>query len=159
MSPQLGDFFVVRTNGLAAWGIRLVTGSTVNHAGIYVGDDRIVEANPGGADLSPVSYYPEAIWASYPLTDRQREDIALGARAVIGTPYSWTDCAAIGLAKLFGRALPAFVRRRLSRPDRLMCSQLVDEVYLEAGVHLFDDGRLPGDVSPGDLYDLLKETP
>jgi hypothetical protein len=37
-----------------------------------------------------------------------------------------------------------------------MCSQLVDLSYHEAGVELFDDGRIPGDVSPGDLLDLIQ---
>jgi hypothetical protein len=37
----------------------------------------------------------------------------------------------------------------------LICSQLVDLCYLRAGAHLFDDGRLPGDVTPGDLWKLL----
>jgi hypothetical protein len=37
----------------------------------------------------------------------------------------------------------------------MICSQLVDRCYDIAGVHLFDDGRKPGDVSPGDLSRCL----
>jgi hypothetical protein len=37
----------------------------------------------------------------------------------------------------------------------MICSQLVDEAYLRAGVHLFDDGRDPGDVTPGDLLYVI----
>ena len=37
----------------------------------------------------------------------------------------------------------------------MICSQLVDEAYARAGVQLFDDGRLPGDVTPADLYGLI----
>jgi hypothetical protein len=33
----------------------------------------------------------------------------------------------------------------------------VDFAYDMAGVHLFSDGRIPGDVTPGDLYRLLRE--
>jgi cell wall-associated NlpC family hydrolase len=149
----------VRTGGWAAAGIRLVTGSTVNHAGVYVGNGLIVEAEPNGAVLSHSRNYPDAIWSRLDLTPKQRDAIAAAARAKVGTPYSWTDCAAIGLAKILGHALPPFVRSRLSRPDRLMCSQLTDLCYHEAGVDLFADGRLPGDVSPGDLYDLIKASP
>jgi hypothetical protein len=36
----------------------------------------------------------------------------------------------------------------------LICSQLVDRACELAGVHLFDDGRLSGQVTPGDLYTL-----
>jgi len=52
--------------------------------------------------------------------------------------------------------VPAAVRRRLANPKRLECSQLVDAAYLEAGVHLFSDGRIPGDVAPSDLLLLIQ---
>ena len=38
----------------------------------------------------------------------------------------------------------------------MICSQLVDEAYKRAGVQLFDDNRLPGDVDPNDLWELIK---
>ena len=159
MSPQLGDYFVVRTTGWAAWGIRLVTASPVNHAGVYVGNGLIVEAESAGARMVHASIYPDAIWSHLDLTPAQRRSIGEAAKAKIGTPYSWLDDAAIGAAKLLGRALPAFVRDRLKSKGRLMCSQLVDVCYHEAGVDLFTDGRYPGDVSPGDLYDLIEASP
>jgi cell wall-associated NlpC family hydrolase len=153
--PELGEFFVVRTNGWAGWLIRVVTRSSVNHAGVYVGDGRVVEAQPHGAVLGYVAAYPGAIWSGPAITEGRGQQIADAARGLLGTPYSWLDCLAIGLAKIFGHALPGFIRRRLSRPNVAMCSQLCDLAYLAAGVHLFDDNRLPGDVSPGDLYDLI----
>jgi hypothetical protein len=33
----------------------------------------------------------------------------------------------------------------------------VDDIYRVCGVKLFDDGRLPYDVTPGDLARLLKD--
>lgn len=156
MSPQLGAFGVVATGGWQAWCIRKVTRSPVNHAFLFLGDDDIVEGDPKGAQISPVTKYPDAVWSTMPLTDVQREWIAAHGFWHVGTPYSWLDDAAIGLADIFGHKLPPLIRRFLSRKDRLMCSQLVDVSYQEAGVHLFDDDRLPGDVSPGDLYDLIR---
>jgi hypothetical protein len=47
------------------------------------------------------------------------------------------------------------VASRIERADRLVCSQLVDKAYLLAGEHLFSDGRYPGEVTPGDLLDLI----
>jgi hypothetical protein len=38
----------------------------------------------------------------------------------------------------------------------MICSQLVDQCYQDAGVHLFADGRWPGDVTPADLYRLIR---
>jgi cell wall-associated NlpC family hydrolase len=157
--PQLGDFGVARTNGWAAPWIRLVTRSTVNHAFVYVGNGQIVEANPSGAAVGKVTEYPHAIWSHMALTTQQRHAIANAADTLVGTPYSWVDDACIGLADLFGWHVPEPVRHRLNRRDRLMCSQLVDRAYTKAGVHLFPDGRLDGDVSPGDLLHLIEGQP
>ncbi|MGZ4542071.1 MAG: hypothetical protein ACXVXI_02870 [Mycobacteriaceae bacterium] len=157
MTPGLGAFGVVRTNGRWARLIQLVTHSTVNHAFIHVGHGRIVEANPDGADLGTLAEYPHAIWDTMPLTDTQREAVVAAAVSLLGTPYSWVDCACIGLADLFGWHVPEPVRHRLNRRDRLMCSQLVDVAYQRAGIHLFPDGRVPGDVAPSDLYGLIED--
>jgi hypothetical protein len=34
----------------------------------------------------------------------------------------------------------------------MICSQLVDTILCRAGYHLFADGRLPQDVTPGALF-------
>jgi hypothetical protein len=163
--PELGDFGVTRTNGPAAWLIRLVTRSAVNHAFVFVGNGQIVEANPSGAAIGTVTEYPHAIWSHVALTTQQRHAINNAARGFTtandgkGIPYSWVDDACIGLADLFGWHVPEPVRARLSKRTRLMCSQLVDRAYSMAGVHLFPDGRIDGDVSPGDLLHLIQGEP
>lgn len=154
--PDTGDFAVMATSGWKARVIRWVTRSPVNHAVLHVGDGQIVEAQPHGARLSPAATYPAAIWSAMSLTAEQRASIAVHGRSHVGAPYSWLDDAAIALADVFGRKLPLFIRRRLSRPDRLQCAQLVDLSYHEAGIHLFTDGRLFGDVAPADLYQLIE---
>jgi uncharacterized protein YycO len=152
-TPPLGAFGVVRTNGWQAWVIRLVTQSDVNHAILHVGNGDIVEADPAGAVCVPL-HCDHVIWSAPP-PDGKAELIAAAALRLVGTPYSWVDDACIGLAKIFGWHVPESVRKRLNRRDRLMCSQLVDRAYHVAGVDLFNDGRLDGDVSPGDLLDLI----
>ncbi|HJQ00105.1 MAG TPA: hypothetical protein VJ851_00765 [Jatrophihabitans sp.] len=152
--PQLGDYGVVRTGGLWAWLIRFGTRSKVNHAFVYVGDGMIVEAQPGGAVQSPGWRYSRiTAWSNLNLTDAERADIVRWAKAQIGVPYGWPDIAALGLACEGIRS--GWVAKRIEREDRLICSQLVDKAYVLAGVHLFEDGRLPGQVTPGDLYDLI----
>ncbi len=147
--PEPGDFLVVRTSGWAGRLIRWVTRSTVNHAGILVHDGRIIEARPSGAGYAAPP--PDALWSHLPLTDEERGRIIAAATRFVGRPYSWLDCLCIGLADRFGTHVPTAVRNRLQRPDRMICSQLVDSAYLDAGVHLFADGRDPGAVSPEDL--------
>lgn len=86
-----------------------------------------------------------------PLTDGQRAQILNAATPLLGTPYGFADIAALALAKI-GIRLP-FLSKRLARPDRLFCSQLVDIVWQAVGFHAFDDGRMPQDVTPGDIAD------
>jgi cell wall-associated NlpC family hydrolase len=156
-----GDFAVVATGGIMGRIIRLVTRSKVNHAMILVHDGQVIEAAPSGATVSPLSNYAgmTLTWSALDLTLTQRAAIVTAARTHIGAPYSWVDDACIGLAAIFDWHVPAWVRRRLASPDHLMCSQLVDTCYLEAEIHLFADGRMPGDVTPGDLACLIAGEP
>lgn len=153
--PQLGDFGVVATGGVFPWLIRLVTKSKVNHAVVYVGGGRIIEAQPGGALLTPVDEIPGVIWSKVSLTSGQRRRIAFQALLLEGTPYSFLDIAVLAYVHIFGKATPRWARRRLAREDRLTCAQLVDLCYHAAGVELFDDGRPTFEVTPGDLYGVL----
>jgi uncharacterized protein YycO len=128
----------------------------VQHAMIYVGNGQIVQAMPGGAELIPLEDASEpVIWSTghFDLTEEQRERLVFEARWLVGTPYSFMDYISLALAAYHVR--PLWVRDAVYATDHLICSQLVDLCYLRAGVHLFDDGRLPGDVTPGDLWRLL----
>ena len=146
-----GDVALARGSGIVDALIRWGTRSRYNHARLVVdGLGETVEALSSGAirrhvQLTDVIVRP-------PLTGKQRAAIPGIAASLVGTPYGFLDVAALGLAQ-FGITLPS-VTRRIARPDRLFCSQLVDEAWREAGFHAFTDGRTPQDVSPGDLADL-----
>lgn len=159
--PSHGEFGCVRTNDPAGLLIRTVTRSKVNHVFVYVGKDdkgydRIVEAEPKGARLGYVWEYSGIHWSGPAMTQGHGVEIADAAMKLIGTPYSWEDCACIGLADIFGgHRLPLVIRKRIESTCHLMCSALTDYAYHLGGVQLFDDGRLFGDVSPGDLDNLI----
>lgn len=156
---QPGDYCVVATTGIMARLIRLVTRSSVNHAFILVGPGRIIEADPGGAVETNLANYNGLyqVWSDMDLSPLVRAKIVDAAHSHIGAPYSWLDDLCIGLTHLFGVHVPTSVRRRLANPKRLECSQLIDQCYLDAGIHLFsgDRSRIPGDVAPGDLLALI----
>lgn len=166
MLPRKGDFGVVKTNGWAGRLIRFGTRSSVNHAVLVIDDmGAIVQGDPHGAAGGNVTDYPVAIWSTELLTPQERDDIAAYGLRHMGVPYSWLDCAEIGwvdtrmrlpswLRWLFPVPFP--LRRDLARDNRLMCSALVDSAYSAAGVHLFNDGRPFGGVSPGDLLDVIE---
>lgn len=156
-----GDFAVVATRSRIGWLIRLVTRSRYNHAWLYLGGGRIVEAEGNGAVISPLADYDglPVLWSNLTLTEAERAAIVAKARGVVGVPYSWIDDACIALTALLGVHVPGWVRRRLASPEHLMCSQLVDVCYQAAGIDLVPSKPLPGDVSPGDLADVIAHRP
>jgi len=153
MTPPVGAFGLVRTSGWSAKLIRFGTRSTVNHAFVYIGDGKIIEAEPDGACESEITKYHDVIWSNVPLSQPQQYLIEGWAITKIGVPYGWADiadlsCAAFGIHN-------DWIDRRIENTNYLICSQLVDKAYELAGVHLFNDGRLPGQVTPGDLLRLI----
>lgn len=178
--PLPGDFFLVPMAGRIGFLIRVgqwLNGDgwrKVQHAGIYIGCNETIEAMPGGAIRGDIRRYrPEDIvWSSGTrysymadgsigrgmvdeLSKVEQGTIALTAIKYEGTPYSFLDYLGLALARF--RLRPRWLKAYIASTGHMICSQLVDQCYLEAGVHLFKDGRLPGDVTPADLYNVLQE--
>jgi uncharacterized protein YycO len=154
--PPLGSYGVTATGGVAGWFIRLGTFSRYNHAFIVGPGGTIIEATPYGAQYGSISMYPKARYNSDDaIPDGIREEIWANAQSMLGTKYGWLDIAALSL-RFFGQRWK-WVEKRIQRQDRLICSQLVDLAYERSGISLFDDGRLPQNVTPGDLADILAD--
>jgi uncharacterized protein YycO len=152
--PPVGSYGVTATGGIAGWFIRLGTFSRYNHAFIVGPAGIIIEATPWGARYGHISLYPRARYNLHTvLPEETREQIWRNAQALLGTKYGWLDISALSL-RFFGLKFK-WIEKRIQRQDRLICSQLVALAYRRAGVYLFDDGRLPQDVTPGDLADIL----
>lgn len=162
-SPLPGTIGLTRIRGVVGWLIafgQLITGdaSRYSHVFVVLDDGTAVEAMPGGARITPLSAY-EGRQVAYgwmvPLTGEQRAAIVRAARSYVGVPYGFSDYLALALARLGIR--PAWLRRYIAASGRMICSQLADQAYRDAGVVLFGDGRLPQDVTPGDLANLFIE--
>lgn len=135
-----------------------------SHAFIVVeaksgGTLQCVEAMPSGARLAPV-IGRRGVGYGYvrlPLSDEQRDTCTRVAmyltarRGGRGIGYSFADYLALALWEwnVPGRTL---VRNYVTSSERMICSQLVDYVLCRAGFHAFNDGRLPQDVTPGQLW-------
>lgn len=177
-----GSFFLTRQTGrtgrLVAAGQSLVRGaSTYTHSGIVLDGGQVLEGLPGGARISPIEKLTDAgpvlvcdrpvqsYVASHPFVAAQdgevewwiRRRVVEQARLLEGTPYSWLDYVAIAMAEWH---IPGWqlVRRRVESSEHLICSALVDRAYQWAGIELFDDGRLCGDVTPWDLAEYSRNT-
>lgn len=120
------------------------------------GNVTYVEAMPGGArrvkSTNP-RIGPGFGYIRLPLTDAQRVAITPWALERVGTPYSFLDYLSIALLHL---GLPRrLVADRVTSSQHMICSQLVDAALTDAGFRVFDDGRLPQDVTPGALFRRL----
>lgn len=160
--PLPGDFGLVSIPGVAGLGVRIgqyLNGngfSEYEHAFVVLDGNSVLEAEPRGARITPLSAYDNTnvVYSDWDLTGQQRSAIVAAAEGLIGTPYSWLDYLSLALHRLH---IPApHLRRYVADSGHLICSQLVDLAYLRAGLHMFNDRRWEGDVTPGDLVLALK---
>lgn len=147
------------------------------HCGVITeaGDaPKMVQAMPGGAE--EIELQAETHWTAewtflrpeyetadptfeldmpgHPYTLGQAQVVAGAARSYIGTPYDFATYAAIPPYR--AGIHTASLERIISGTDTMMCSRLVDASLADAGYHLFDDGRLPGNVTPSEAYRALR---
>jgi hypothetical protein len=132
---------------------------------------RIVQAMPSGAEeieIGQEHWTDRYVYVRPAYLDAgvSALEAAAAARAYIGTPYSFLDYAAIALHHIdpVWRISPESVNsqplaRYIRSTGHMICSQLADQALTDAGFHVFDDGRLPQDVMPCELYRKLISLP
>jgi hypothetical protein len=163
---EAGQYLAEKLQGIPA-GLR-----PYDHAEVYVG--QADTAGPYGYTCSaypdatqpgksgrralpcPPAQLPGSIWSSgiIPLTDVQRHGIISWCMGHPRVSYSWPDYGAIALRAL---RIPApGLREYIKSTKAMMCSYYTDSAFnYGGGVHLFQDGRWEGYVTPGDLAMLL----
>lgn len=159
--PTEGGFGVVRTKSWIGGVIRLMTRSQVNHAFIIIrldanGEDwTILEADPRGARYAKLSKYADldVVFSVHKIDTITRARIVKEAKLLYGTPYNFLDIAALFFLMLGVRW--QWLQNIAQNQNRLICSQLVDRAYENAGLHLYTDKRPDGEVTPGDLLMFL----
>lgn len=142
--------------------IKWDTESNYDHAFLYIGDGKIIEA-VRHIRVSPVTNYSNIVWSSGRLgfntpSEWERQRILEGAKAAVGLSY---DIPGIFAAAFAGTRLGHEVDgdewwvKKLCGGHSYFCSQLVAAMYLKAGITLVPGSKLPDMVSPGDLYKAL----
>lgn len=160
-TPKPGDIGLARIGGVLGFFVMLgqaLAGdaSRWTHTFIVLDDETVIAGQPGGARIDPLSMYKNnAIYVQMDLSDEKRREIVMTARAMEGIPYGWLNYLAIGLARLGIK--PKWLRKFIASNKTMICSQLSDEVYRLCGIHMFTDGRLSGEVTPGDVAGWLLE--
>ena len=170
---QPGAIGLISVRGLIGFGIRtgelLLNGhDRKQHAFVLLDDGTLLEAKPGGAQINGLDEYAGLTisWIDRPLSPAARAAVVAVARTKKGVQYNWWAYVWLGLTKI--RIRPKVVLARVDNPNNAICSQLVDRIYQEARAQvsdpqdktlltLFNDGRDPGDVTPGDLWPLVTQ--
>lgn len=158
-----GTIGVTRIKGPVGWLVWLLQAlngdmSKWTHVFVTINHHEVFEAQPGGAVITPLSEYADrpVAWVDFPLTDEQRLEIAAHAYSYRGVGYNWTTYLYLAAYRLRLPVLTGMLRKRVTNDKRMICSQAADRIYLNCGHHLFTDGRLPADVTPGD-FDIFFE--
>lgn len=177
---QPGDVLLLRIEGFVGWlvwAMQVINKDTSywTHAAVVLDDDTVFEAQPGGAVITPlkkyldrpgtvVSYYQrpkpgnpteyELLPMANFMNGSRRASIVRDARAVYerGYRYAWATYLYLALYRFGIR--PNWIKWQVQNPDAGICSQVADLLLADNGVHLFADGRMPYDVTPGDLGTL-----
>lgn len=156
-----GDIFLTHigggTGGLFTLGQFLALAPSVySHAGIVGFDGYVISAQPSGARVDPIETIlndrPLAILPVPDWADARRDLIVNAALAHVDHPYGFDAYLWIGLARIGVK--PRWLRNRVGSGRSLICSAFVDRMWEIAGIHLFDDGRLRGEVMPGQLANV-----
>lgn len=120
----------------------------------------VFEAQPGGARFRRLDGRPEdipgALWSTgliKPITG-QRVLLADQMPVLQGTPYSAADYFALAAHRLHLARWDSYLQRYVETSKHMICSQLWDYMYTQAGIQLFSD-RWPGYVTPWDMAALL----
>lgn len=163
-TPLPGDIGLTQIKGFVGFLVRLLqylNGDFAKPTHVYVvlDDGTVFEAQPGGAVITPLSEY-EGRWKEYvdlDLTPEQRQRIVSRARTYVGIGYNWTTYFYLAAYRLHIR--PQWLKDRVQKDKRMICSQAADKIYSDEGVHLFNDGRMPYDLTPGDFGRLPRWNP
>lgn len=141
----------------------------IRHVGVVArlatqDENWLVQAMPRGAERVPLDparhLTPKHVYIRplYPFVG-QGVDVAAAAIDYVGTPYGFLTYVKLAAGALRMPATEAWLRRIISTRRDMICSQLADQALADAGYHVFDDGRLPQDVVPAELFDALMWRP
>lgn len=131
-------------------------GCRYSHVYIHIGGGRTLEAMPGGARIVLGGATRPGPWFRLPLTAKQQLMIPHNGEALEGLPYSYMNYPALAWHE-FEWVGHNLLRSYVSNSHRMICSQLVDHLLWSVDYHVFNDGRWPQDVTPGDLWYACEE--
>ncbi len=131
------------------------TNSSTHHVVVAISETWCVSAEPGGVRLRRIDHYPELIWSHFGLTDAQVAKIIDSALASVGLPYNLAVFPVLLAHRITGLPIPAWLASWLSFRRNVDCSQMADDIYTGADIHLFN--HPPALVTPADFENYYDE--
>lgn len=125
----------------------------------------LTQAMPGGCEtirFDPARHLTDRhifIRPDYAVREITGAEVARKARHYRDTPYNFLTYLKLAAVALRMPATETWLKSHMSTRRDMMCSQLVDQALADAGFHVFDDGRLPQDVVPAELFAVLMDLP
>lgn len=154
-TPRLGDVGITRTGGFFGHLIRVGTTARWNHAVIYIGNGKLVEATPRGVKIGVVSEYSVIDWNKHDeISDVDRARIANHALSLVGKSYSFITIFLIA-ARILGAKFLTDNKLMIwaAKREGFICSELCSECYNVVPHPLsFKPDYL---VNPGDIGDYI----
>ena len=147
---QPGDVFVVHGKHLISRIIRIVTDSHWNHATMYIGKGKYIEANNEGVEIKSLEEYKDKNFEIYRHTRtsrKQQKKIVDHAKKEVGKVYDLFQIIQLFFYFLFGIRGNA---REIGTKNKYICSELVAESYNVAGLPIYKDYHAT-QISPGDF--------
>ena len=145
-----GDIFVVHGRHLISRIIRIVTDSHWNHATMYIGKGKYIEANNEGVEIKNIEEYGEKdieVYRYKNITKQQQKIIITHALSEKGKKYDVMQLIQLFIYFLFGIRGNA---REIGTKNKYLCSELVAESYLAAGLRVYKNYHST-QISPGDF--------
>lgn len=148
---QTGDILLVRGSApIISSAIRWFTGSEYTHVALVISEDYVYEIDINKSlSIRPNHYNPKDYDVFRPmnsLTNKQCFMIKAHAFCQMSKNkgYDWLRILSFACQKLFN------TRKAFHDANRMICSELVDEVYGMLGIDLVPD-KETGNVVPGDF--------
>lgn len=145
-----GDVFLVHGTHLISRIIRIVTDSHWNHATIYIGNGKFIEANERGVTTRDIAVYKQKdieIYRHVKATDHHRKLMVSHAMQKTGKQYDFFQLLQLFFYVLFGIRGNA---REIGSKNRYICSELVAEAYQATGLKVYKTYN-PTQISPNDF--------
>lgn len=147
---QKGDVILSHGDSWLSWLIREVSQSYWNHASMYIGDDKFIEADWNGVVIKDLEKLVSRNIGIFRHKDSEKinlEKIVKDVKNFEGYKYDYTQLIELGLMYAFGETI---ISKEVGAKNKFICSELCSYPYFMQSKNVIDD-KYYTNVAPGDF--------